>query len=61
MTETLLKNEERDSDEITVSVCMNNRFGKRVAMITWRRRQQIKVEEGGEEEQGDSFGRSSAA
>lgn len=55
----MLKNRETDSDEITLSVCMSNRFGKRVVMITWRR-QQTKVEEGGEkEEEGDSFGRSS--
>jgi len=55
MKETLLKSKERDLDEITVSVYMNNRFWESVVMVTWRR-QQKEVEEGGEEEEGDSFG-----
>jgi len=58
MKETSLKIEERDLDEITVSVYMNNGFGERVVMVTWQWWQQTEVEEGGEEEEGDSFGSS---
>jgi len=49
----MIESEETDIEEITVWVCMNNnRFGKRViVVVAW-----IKLVEGDEQEEGDSFG-----
>ena len=53
MKGTMIESEETDIEEITVWVCMNNnRFGKRViVVVAW-----IKLVEGDEQEEGDSFG-----